>query len=205
MRLICTTNRIKLSTKLGGETQLGFLQPLESALADAFKGLPNLPKGFTDFLAKIAPILTLIFGIIGLLSAYGIYRWVNEVSDSINGLNSIARSYGVETVKHDWSLMITISLVVLVVTSVIYIMAYSPLKQYKKYGWDLLFLAFLVNIVSNVLIAFTDYGKVANLVGVVIGVAIGAYFLFQVRPYYTGKLKVDTGTSSIKNTKKESE
>ncbi len=171
--------------------QLGFLQPLESALADLFKSLPNLPKGFTDFLAKIAPILTLIFGILGVLSAFALFRWVNRVDNTVNNLNDLARSYGVDTVSHSWSVMVIISLIAMLLTSIIYIMAYSPLKQYKKYGWDLLFLAFLVNLVSSVVTSFSDYGTPSNLVGTVIGAAIGGYLLFQMRPYYTGHAKVD--------------
>ena len=53
------------------------LEGLEGSLNEVFgKNAPALPKGFKDFLVKIAPWLSLIGGLFGLLGAWQwVYRW----------------------------------------------------------------------------------------------------------------------------------
>jgi uncharacterized membrane protein HdeD (DUF308 family) len=68
--------------------------------------------------------------------------------------------------------------------AVVYIVAFPALRARKKSGWDLLFYAALLNIVYGFVTLFTDYGSVGNLVGTIIGSAIGLYFLFQIRSLY---------------------
>lgn len=58
-------------------------------------------------------------------------------------------------------------------------------------GWDLLFIASIINLVYGIVVLFTDYGSIANLFWSIVGTAIGWYFLFQIREYYLGKKPVE--------------
>lgn len=171
------------------------LNGIEEPLNDVFvKSAPALPKGFKDFLVKIAPWLTLIVGILTLWSAYSIYRWASTTNDLANYVDSLSRAYGGPGVDTGWTAMLWVSLIVLAITAVLYILAFSPLKNFKKQGWDYLFYALILNLVYGVVVAFTNYGSVGNIFWSLIASAIGAYFLFQIRAYYIGKEKVAAST-----------
>lgn len=66
-------------------------------------------------------------------------------------------------------------------------MAFAPTKERKKSGWNLLFLALLVNVVYGLVVTFTDYGGPSNFISVLISTVIGMYFLFQIREAYVAK------------------
>ena len=173
------------------------LADLEKSLGDVFKDAPVLPKGLKDFLVQIAPWAVLLGGIFSLWSAWGIYKWANTANSFVDYANELSRAYGgdvIETTR--WSVSLYISLAILVVIGLIYLYAFSPLKAMKKQGWDLLFLAMIVNLVYGVVIAFTSYGGFGNLIGTLIGSVIGAYILFQIRDYYIGKQKVASKPAS---------
>ena len=76
-----------------------------------------------------------------------------------------------------------------------YLAAFPALNVHKKSGWNLLFLVSFINIVYGVVIMFTNYGGVGNLIGSIIGTFIGWYFLFQIRDYYLGKKAVEAKTT----------
>jgi len=176
------------------------LEGLESSLNDVFgKSAPGLPKGFKEFLVKIVPWLALLGGIFGLWSAWAIYRWVNTSNGLADYANELSRAFGgTDVVNYSWSLGLYIAVAVLVVTAVLYVMAFSPLQKFQKKGWDYLFYALILNLVYGVVVAFTAFGTFGNLFGALIGSAIGAYFLFQIRDYYTGKAKVAAASSEKK-------
>ena len=168
------------------------LNPLETSLVKANKDLPKLPKGFTDFLVQIAPWVTLLGGIFSIYSAYVIWKWAHLSNGLVDYANSISQLYGGEAVADErLTVMLWVGMAVLGVMGVIYLMAFSPLKEKKKKGWDLLFLATIVNIVYGVVMLFSDYSYGGGIVGTVLGALIGWYFLFQIRDYYTGSVKVD--------------
>lgn len=168
------------------------LKGLEDPLNDVFvKSAPALPKGFKDFLVKIVPWLSLIVGVLSLLSVLSIYRWATRTSDLVDYANDLSRAYGGgDVVTNGWTAMLFVSLAVLAITAILYILAFSPLKNLKKQGWDYLFYALILNLVYGIVIAFTNYGTFGNIIWSLIGSAIGAYFLFQLRAYYIGKEKV---------------
>ncbi len=178
------------------------ISDLENSLEKPMKDLPALPKGFRDFLVKIVPWLALIGGIFGVISAWNIYRWTTIGDDYVDLANEISRAYGGTTITNNsWSMFLYLAVGVLLVTSIIYIMAFSPLKNYQKKGWDLLFIALLLNLAYGVVLLFTDYGGFSNFIGTLIGSAIGVYLLFQLRDYYIGKAKVNSATPPPKEGK----
>jgi hypothetical protein len=167
---------------------MDYLSKLELSLDKMFKGAPKLPKNVKDWIVKYLPWINVVAIILTIWSAWVVWHWAHTVNTFINYANQISQAFGGDTVSTNrLSVGIWIGLIVLIVEAVIYILAYSGLKAKKKAGWNYLFLASLVNVVYGIVIAFTNYGGVGNLIGSLIGTVIGWYFLFQIREYYLGK------------------
>lgn len=137
---------------------------LENTLNEYFgRKAPQLPKGIKDFLVMVAPygiILGIILTIPAILALLGL---------SVLLAPALALGGG-------WTLMGVISLVTLIATVALMIMAVPGLFAKKKAGWDKLFWVSLINIVGTLV--------TGNLIGLVIGTVIDWYILFQVRSYY---------------------
>ena len=173
------------------------LSQLEKALEEINSKLPAFPKSLKDFLATVAPWLTLLGGIIAAWSVYQIWHWANlfntdqirRFNELSNGFNSM---YGGNFVSASrWSFWLYVAVVVLIATAIIYFLAFKPLKAFKKDGWNLLFIAVIINFLYGIVTMFTNYyGGVNSFIGQIIGTAVSLYILFQIRDYYIGKAKV---------------
>lgn len=165
------------------------IKQIENSLSDIFKGLPPLPSSTKETLAKIWPWLALIGGIIQLLAAWGLYQltnYVNRINDLANSLSAYYTGQAAGLSSTD-KMVIYLSIAVLVVDAVLLLMAYPHLKTRSRRGWDLLFLASLINLVYAVLQIFTYNRGFGSFIGSLIGSAIGFYLLFQVREKYGSK------------------
>ena len=69
----------------------------------------------------------------------------------------------------------------MVAQAVLLLMAYQKLKVHQKAGWNLIFYSSLVSLVTGALYLLTPYYGATSLVGVLIGVVIGWWLLFQIR------------------------
>jgi hypothetical protein len=169
------------------------LGKLEDVLEPLFSGLPSLPKGVKDWFVKAWPILALIFGVLQLLAAWSLWHIGQLANNLINYSNQLSNIYGTGVLANHLGFFYWVSLIVLVIDAVILLTAYPGLKARSKKGWNMLFLGTLVNIVYGLVIAFGNgYGGVGNLIMALISSAIGFYFLFQVRSYYTSATKPAT-------------
>lgn len=165
------------------------LNQLETKLGDLYKGLPNIPEKYRKTLVDAMPWLSLVVGVLSLLAVLSIWRWVNAADQIVNYANSLSAIYGASpVVTNSWSIMLWLGLIALLVQAIIYIAAFPGLRAHKKSGWNLLFYGAMLNIVYGVIVLFTAYGGFGQLIGSVIGSAIGLYLLYQVRSYYTGAL-----------------
>jgi predicted neutral ceramidase superfamily lipid hydrolase len=166
------------------------LQTVENSLDNVFvKKAPELPKGGKDLLVEFVPWLCLIGGIFSLLSVVALWNWARSVNHLADYANSLSAAYGggaAVSTSH-WTVSVWLSLIVLGITAIMYILAFSPLKNHRKAGWNLLFYALLLNLAYGIIVAFTDYGGPSSLVGSLIGTAIGLYLLFQIRSRYSDK------------------
>ena len=164
------------------------LKDLEKQLNTLFVDkAPALPKNAKKVIVQYLPYLNLVAGIFSLWAAWTLWHWAHTVDRWVDYANHIARMYGGPSadVNH-LSFMVWVSLLVLAFEAVLYILAFPATKARQKKGWDLLFYALLVNVVYGAVVMFTNYGDFGNLVGSVIGTAIGLYFLFQIRSEYLG-------------------
>lgn len=164
------------------------LKSLETSLEDIFvKKAPALPAGGKKALVEYLPWINLVVGLLSLWAAYALWQWAHVASRAIDYLNSISSLYGGQAVATNrMSVGIWLGLIVMAVQALLYLAAFPGLRDRKKSGWNLVFYALLVNVVYGVVVLFTDYGGVGNLIGSAIGSAIGFYFLFQIRGSYSG-------------------
>ncbi len=135
---------------------------LIATLDNFFKQAPKLPSSATDVLVKIAPWISLIFGILGVIAGIGLL-----------GVSPLALFGGLHA-----SFVVLLTGGVSIVASVLMLMAYPKLVKHEYKGWELLFWSEVVSAVSAVL------SIASGSIGGVIGVLIGFYLLFQIKSYY---------------------
>jgi hypothetical protein len=179
---------------------MGALEPLERNLDDFFvKQSPPLPANAKKALVHYLPWINLVLGLLTLYSVYVIWHWAHLASNLINYANSISAVYGGPQISSNrLTFGIWLGLIVLALEAVLYIVAFPATRDRKKSGWDLMFYAFLVNVVYGVVILFTDYGGLGTLIWTLIGSAIGLYLLFQIRSNYSARTKRQAVTKNRK-------
>ncbi len=136
-------------------------------LEDFFKKAPAIPANGREAIVNITPILAIIFGIIGVLTAlsgFGILTFLAPFA-ALGGAREFASYGGVQ-----------ISMIFYLVASAMLLMSYPGVKARKLSGWNLLFWSEVVNIVSSVISGSILNGVIAAL--------IGFYLLFQIKSYY---------------------
>lgn len=140
---------------------------IEAMLAPIFAKAPHLPQSAREGIVKVAPWLALVFGILGLLAIPSLGGFGILLSFSFLGGGS--------------ALFLFITVAIAVVTAILDLLAYSPLSQRKKRGWNYVFYGQVLSVVSVLVQFFTGYGALGGLVGVI----IGFWLLFEVRGMYT--------------------
>lgn len=167
---------------------MGALQTVEKQVGDLFKGLPPLPKKSKESLANAFPWIALIFGIVQLMAAYGLWH----LARTVERFNDIANTYSAYFTGESVGLSATdraiiyIGIALLVVDAVILLMAYPHLKTRSRRGWDLLFLGAVINVVYAVVTLFVSGQHAGDFIFSLLGSAVGFYLLFQVRELYKG-------------------
>jgi hypothetical protein len=164
--------------RLNDKEAMGFISKVE----EPFKNLPHLPKGLVEFFVKVAPWLALISAILGLISGP-----LLVFLGSIGSLFTLSPMLLIGTVG---------SVVILVVNSILLLMAFNPLKNREMKGWVLLFWSNMLGIISAI---FSLLGGSGGIVGSVVGVLIGLYVLFEMKPFYGG---AQAAATKVKNATK---
>ncbi len=165
------------------------LTKAETSLAGVFKDIPAIPKSGRDAIVKVMPWLALIFGVLQVLAAWGVWGLARTVDRAADIVNTYSAYYAVPAAHISTfdRLAIYVGAVVLLVCGAIGIMAYKPLSARLKRGWDLMFLASLVNLVYAVVAIFIQNRGIGSFIMSLIGSAIGFYLLFQIQGAYTKK------------------
>ena len=132
-----------------------------------FGKFPPLPKSWRDTLARIAPILSLIFGILGVIVGIGGLGLLTATSPLafLGGAQTMS-SYGTGI----------ISVVIYLVGSILLLASYPGLKAHKVKGWKLLFWSEAVNLVGGIVSL--------AILSAIVGALIGFYLIFQIKSYY---------------------
>ncbi len=158
------------------------IKKLEDQIEKILKPLPHLPADARKWLGTNVWWLTIIGVVIDGFALMGIYRAATYLDELTNYLSI----YGVKNTS-GWTVALTTSLIFLGATAVLMAIAISPLKASKKQGWDLLFMAAIVGVLSSVVSAVLDFnagGIISSLIGAAFSAAISAYFLFEIRSQF---------------------
>jgi hypothetical protein len=146
------------------ETKLPLEKELEPIFLDKFPAFPDEVK---EFLVKFGPYLLLVgalLGIFALIAAYGVVG-----GREIYGIGLTA--YGGAGIQLWLGMAITLGVMVL------YLLAFKPLRERKKQGWNLLYYALLLNLLSSLI--------QVKVFAVIFGAVIGFWVLFQIRDKYS--------------------
>lgn len=165
------------------------INALEKWLESINKKLPQIPKKGRDVLARLAPWLTLVGGVISLFGAWSFWQAGHAVSKLVEWSNNLSRIYGSNDAIGASSLSITwyIAFVLLIVQAVLLLMAFPKLKDGKRSGWSLLFYNSLLTGVIALVYLFTPSYGFSSLLGYLVGTAVSLYLLFQIREHFTKK------------------
>ncbi len=155
----------------------------DTVLEPLFKDLPQIPEQGRESLAKIWPWITLVVGILQLGAAYSLWQ-LTRVVDVLNNLSLYATG-GTAGISTADKLFIYLGVALLVVQGVIFLLAFSPLRQRVRRGWDLIFLAALISLASDVVSIFINGRGVGNFIFSLIGSAIGFYLIYQVKAKFS--------------------
>ena len=131
------------------------------------KKAPQMPAGIKEFIVKVSPWLSVV-GVILTVPAVLAILGLGAYFSSFARYGMVGYGYSGFGI---WS-------VFTIIMTVLYIMAIPGLFKRSPSGWNFMFYAALVGGLQN-LISF-------NLVGLVVGLLIGFYILFQLKPYYFG-------------------
>lgn len=138
--------------------------PLEKEMRDLFAKFPAFPDSLIDILVTLAPWLVLLGALLGILGVLGLL-----------GLGAAyVGAIGISAYGSSWQFYLGI--IGGAISAILYLMAFTPLRTQKKRGWDLLYYAFLVNLMI--------YLVTINIFGLIISFLIGGWVLFQIRPKY---------------------
>ena len=151
---------------------MNYVHQLTKTLDGYYAKAPVLPTNIKDLLVSFAPWLTLIAGVLAILSGISLFGLLG-LATSVMPYAAVAAGFG------GFAIPAIVSLLVVLVTGVIYLLAFAPLKAKKVKGWNLLLYAMLLYVLSSV-VRLSVFG----IVEAIIGFLIGYYFLYQVKSYY---------------------
>ncbi len=189
---------------------MGALDKLESQLDVLLnkKAPVQLPANGRKGLANAMWWIALVIGLLDLWNAAIFWQAGHIVDRSVDVVNNLSAYYGgpaVVAAAPHLGLFYYLSLLVMAAVGVLLLVATPGLKAMKKAGWNYVFYAAVIEAAVAVLRLFSGVdGGLFAFIGAAIGAVLGAYFLFQVRDYFTGaKSSVETTTSHDHKTAKE--
>jgi hypothetical protein len=144
----------------------------------------KLPTDVRKSLANALWIIALIVGIVQLWGVWVLWHLGHFVQQAITYGAYIAGP----VVSVHLGLFYWVALLASAVAAVLLLMAAPKLKQMQKAGWNLLYYAALLNAAYAIFRLFAGVDDVfSGFLGAAIGAVVGAFFLFQVRDYFTEK------------------
>lgn len=143
-------------------------EKLIKLLEQPYSKAPVLPANAKEFIVSVAPWLSLIFGVLLVLTGVGGLGWFSAFSP----LTTMYAGVGNTT-------LLLVASILIIAQGAVMIMAFSPLKARRKRGWNLWVWTELLAVLSSVLSL-----SIGSIVWAIIGAAVAFYFLFQVRSYY---------------------
>lgn len=174
------------------------LQKLETVIAQWYKDVPHMPENGRKWLATNVWWLALVGTILGAIGIGSALVGMVLAGAVLVGLGG---AVGAAITGIAW-VVVTIALAFSVLDVVLGAIAIAPLKVQRKRGWTLLFIIMLLNVVSAV-VTFLFSLNVFQLAWSLLLVAIGGYFLFEVRTYFHESPKIKRAVAASHEKEKE--
>ena len=152
---------------------------IEQKLAGWYEKAPHLPTKGREWIANNVWWITLIGVILGGLSSLGVLAMAL--------LSTLPHPYSMWPYGLFPGQMVTLFFlgsVIGIVMTIVAAAAITPLKNRRRRGWQLLFIVSLIDVVTGVL-SFLFFFRLDSLIQGALELAIGLYFLFEVRSYFT--------------------
>lgn len=168
---------------------MSVVRQLETKVAGWLKPVPPLPINAQKWLAENVWWLAIISVVVSVI---GMFILFSAIMAYLAFLGAAIGIYSAQTYASGWIVATLLSLVFSIVTTILTALAINPLKKSQKKGWDLLFLTMLVSAASILVGAVVglDLGRfIGGIIFGGVGLAIGAYFLFQIRSYFVKTTK----------------
>ncbi len=166
---------------------MNFIQDLEDVLAKSFAQLPfHLPKNGRKWLGDNIWWIAIIFAAFSILSVLGhlgMLLRTDEVMAQIKGwfdLLGIPQPVLRLAIASLW-----VTLIATAAEAVLEIAAVKPLKAKNEQGWKLMFLGLLVAVLGGIIAGFLDRSFFGTLLSAAISLAMGGFFLFEIRDQFT--------------------
>lgn len=164
------------------------ISKIEDMVAGWLKPLPHLPVAGQKWISTNAWWIILVGTIlsgISILTSIGAIFTTLAVWGAVTYY--VGQSYG-----SWWVLSSIISILFMVAIVIVSAISINPLKNLQKKGWDLLFLTLIISAVSivvNAVINFNVVGFIFSIIFGAIGLAVGAYFLYEIRSHFVAANK----------------
>lgn len=165
----------------------------EDMVASWFKPLPHLPKTAQKWIAENSWWIVVV-GVIA--SGISILVGISAIFSYMAFLGNAASYYGVYTTSPyggGWIIQSVIALLFSLLVVILLATAITPLKSMQRKGWDRLFLVLLVNAASVVvgsILTLSVFGFIFGLIFGAIGLAISAYFIFEIQSHFGASHRV---------------
>jgi len=154
----------------------------EKQLADFFAKFPHVPESGRKVIVQILPWLALVFGILGIIAAVagGLIMSILSIPALLTG--------------NIGGLVMFTAVIVSLTAAILEVLAFKPLQTGMKKGWNFLYYALLLGIISTLISILGNtvngsvYGMtviVPTLISGAIGFIIGGWILFEVRGHFT--------------------
>lgn len=144
------------------------MSKLERWLEPMFARLPHFPPSARETLVSVAPWFALIFGVLGLAALFSIGAFASLFSPLILLAGGFA------------GILVFVNILLGLIAAVLQVLAFKPLQDHRKSGWNFLFYGSVLSMLSGILgVLFMQNG-----IGGVLGPLIGFWILFEIRPAY---------------------
>lgn len=162
------------------------LSPLENSLNELLvvKG-PKLPEKAKKIIVQYLPYLVLLLGFLTVLSWWSLWSWGHVGPTETEFAKEYAIRYNTDPyMPTRMSFAVWAGLTLMAMQIILYYAAFFSLSIRKKTGWDMLFYLGIVSLVYTFFLLFLNKGISTFLISLLES-AVGFYFLFQIRSFYT--------------------
>jgi hypothetical protein len=159
------------------------ISKIEDMVAVWLKPLPHLPVAGQKWISVNAWWIVLVGAI---LSGIGVLGMISTIFTTLAIWGAVTYYVG-QSYGSWWILSSVISILFMAAIVIVSAISVNPLKSLQKKGWDLLFLTLIISAVSvvvNVVIHFDVATFIFSIIFGAIGLAISAYFLYEIRSYF---------------------